>query len=203
MVELKHDGFRCLFTRGIDGKPGLWTRNGMPIQGCDHILHRLTMFEESAGGPLFIDGELVVDGTLAATKAWVERGHKLGGEAGVFHAFDMLPYPDWRAGGSPTPLYARKSALQHLSAQVETEAANRWEWRPGSRGRDDTAIPVRVVLDEWATDAADVLDLARRVWADNGEGVMVKDAEAPYCRTRNRSWLKVKSEAAWRYPIAA
>lgn len=34
LVEQKWDGWRCLYFRGIDGQPRLWTRQGMPIDGA-------------------------------------------------------------------------------------------------------------------------------------------------------------------------
>ncbi len=189
MVERKMDGFRALYIRDWQGKPGLFTRNGHPIEGVGHILWHLGQMEEAHGGPLFVDGEFVVDGTLAATKAWCERGYRQGGEAGHFHVFDCLPWAEWKAGGGATPLYKRKTMLADL---VKAAAGDGWTWRPGSRGRDDGATPISLIPDEWAFDAADVLDLARRVWAIEGEGVMVKDPEAPYERRRNGHWLKVK-----------
>lgn len=197
MAEQKFDGWRAVRFPGIDGKVRLWTRNGHPIEGAGHILHQLARMERAAGEPMMFDGEFVVDGSLAATKAWCETRWKLGGEAGTFHVFDAMPLGEWKAGGSPIPLYQRKARLKAL---CEATAEPEWEWRPGSRGRDEGATPVAYVADEWAFDAADVIAAARRVWAAGGEGLMLKDAEAPYQRSRNNAWQKVKAENAhkWR-----
>ena len=203
MLEPKIDGWRCLYFRGRDGQARLWTRNGMPIEGADHILHRCRLLESVAGLPLFIDGEYQVDGSLAATKAWAERGWRQGGDRGLFHAFDVLPYAEWLEGGSDCPLHERKAMLVDLAGKVENDPALSWEWRPGSHGRDGEASPLIVMPDLWAFDAGDVLDAANRVWASNGEGVMVKDAESPYERNRNGSWLKVKHGGPWRRALAA
>lgn len=186
--EVKFDGFRCLRFRGIDGKPYLFTRQGQIIHGCDHIAHRLALIEEAAGEPLFIDGELVVDGTLAATKHWVETGHKFGGEKGTFYAFDVLPYREWQRGGWDAPWYERKAMLKRLLAEV----GDPWEWRPGSRGRDEGATAVALVEDSWAADAGDAISEARRIWAAQGEGIVLKDPLAPYRRSRGPAWTKVK-----------
>jgi ATP-dependent DNA ligase len=51
------------------------------------------------------------------------------------------------------------------------------------------------VADEWVNDASEALSLARRVWAANLEGLILKAAEAPYQRNRSNDWLKVKSPA--------
>ena len=199
MAETKFDGFRCLRFKDIEGKPRLWTRNGIPIEGCDHIAYRLDLIEAQAGEPLFIDGELVVDGSLAATKHWVETGHKFGGEKGEFYAFDVIPYRDWQRGRCDTPLYQRKAMLKSL---IES-ADDPWEWRAGSRGRDEGATPVHYVEDEWVFGADHALSVARQRWAENLEGVMLKDPESIYVRGRNTSWMKVKRENVHKWGATA
>lgn len=191
MAELKVDGWRAGYFRGRAGKPGLWTRGGMPIEGTGHILHKLAIMEAVAGCALFLDGEFQVGGTLEATKAWCERGHKTGGEAGTFYLFDCLTDAEWRAGGSDRPLYQRKAWLAELWAAVPDHALS-WDYRPGSHGREPDAPPVEILADEWVSDRADIEALANRVWAQNLEGLMLKDAEAPYRRGRNDAFLKVK-----------
>jgi ATP-dependent DNA ligase len=195
MAEPKIDGWRCLFFPGTDGITRLWSRQGMPLEGADHILSRLARMQDAAGEALFIDGEIQVDGTLAATKHWFETGWRTGGDRGVFHAFDVLTYREWRAGGSDRPLYARKARLRALLDASE-EADDGWTWREGSRGAEPPAA-VRIVDDGWCFDAADVLAEARRVWVDGGEGLVLKDAEAPYRRKRSPAWLKVKPGGPW------
>lgn len=190
--EQKIDAFRGLYLRDHTGRPGLFTRNGQTIPGAEHILHQLAAFERHAGQRLFIDGEYCVgDGpdTLASTKRWVESGHKLGGTAGTFYAFDCLPYDDWFRGGTDTPWFERKARLEALALAVESDEAHRWDWRPGARG--DEPNPVRVVphVDLWTVD--DALQLVAEFWRAGLEGAVIKDAEAGYWRTRNASWQKV------------
>lgn len=201
MVEEKIDGWRALWFPGLDDGWRLWTRQGHPIGGIEHIAHRLMLMMEAAGELLMFDGELQVDGSLAATKEWCERGWKRGGTAGVLHLFDCVPLADWRAGACPIPLYERKARLTALLDAT----ADEWDWRAGSHGADE-ADAVRIVADEWCFDDADVIRTARRIWAAGGEGVMVKDAEASYQRKRSAAWQKVKqgNAAKWqRAPIAA
>ena len=200
--EVKFDGWRCLRFRGLDGKPRLWSRNGHPLEGADHIVHQLDLFERVAGEPLFLDGEIIVDGTLDATKHWFESGWRKGGEKGRLYLFDVLTEAEWRAGGTETPWHERKAWLQQLAGQVRDDPALSWDWRPRSYGRDDPNA-VTVVEDEWAFTESDVHDMVQRVWADGGEGVMLKDPEAPYRRNRNASWQKVKIENWKRWAKAA
>lgn len=189
-VEEKIDGWRALYTRGLDGVPRLYTRNGQTIPGAEHILYRLAEFEQAAGAPLFIDGEFQVGGTLDATKRWCESEWRMGGTAGVFYAFDVMPFADWQRGGWARPWQERKRLLVDLSKQVNQAPA--WDWRPGSFGADEHRPTVGILMEAWAFDALDLAELAAHVWARGGEGLMLKDPSAPYLRQRNRNWLKLK-----------
>jgi ATP-dependent DNA ligase len=190
MAEEKVDGWRCLYFPGVDRKPGLWTRGGLAFRGADHILARLVEIEAALGGPHMIDGEFQVGGALTSTKAHQESGWR-SGDAGTFFAFDCVPLADWERGRCDTPLYERKAALRDAIAATAPDAGA-WEWREGSNGRDHGIDPVRYLEDVWLFDDADVRVEAERVWAANGEGLMLKDPSAPYVRARSDSWLKVK-----------
>lgn len=198
--EVKQDGWRAIRFPGIDGKVRLWTRNGHEIHGAAHILHRLDRMEREAGEAMVFDGEFVVDGSLAATKAWCESGYKFGGEAGVLHLFDAIPLARWREGLDPTPLYRRRERLEAL---VTATSEPEWEWRAGSRGRDDDTLSVVLVEQGWASDAYDVARQARLVWRAGGEGIVTKDAEAGYERRRVTHWAKVKRENQHKWSRAA
>ena len=194
--EEKRDGWRALYFRGHDGKPRLWTRQGHRIEGADHVIHQLGLMERAAGQPLFIDGEFQVDGSLEATKRWCEQGWRRGGEAGAFYAFDVVPFVNWLQGGWEKPWHYRKALLLKLAEQAQDPALS-WEWRAGSGGRDGDSSAVVVLQDSWAFDASGVLAEARRVWSAGGEGLMLKNAEAPYRRKRCDAWLKVKRDGSW------
>jgi ATP-dependent DNA ligase len=190
MGELKVDGWRAPRFPGIDGQNRLWTRGGHEINGTGHILHRIALMEKVAGERLFIDGEFQVGGTLAATKAWCESGWKGGGEAGQLFAFDVMPLADWERGRCGVPLIDRKAWLVKLLAASYT-LPDDWEWRAGRRG-DEPATPISVIGDTWLETPADVLDEAGRVWAADGEGLVLKRAESVYVRARSNDWMKVK-----------
>lgn len=190
--EQKVDGWRCLYFTGTDGVARLWTRNGMPLEGASHVLKRLKAMEQAAGMSLFIDGEIQVDGTLAATKHWFETGWRQGGDKGMFHAFDVLPFAEWKSGGTDTPLYQRRGWLRDLFAVSEPESDG-WTWEPGSKGAAPPTA-VQIVDGGWLFDARDVQSEVRRIWAEGGEGIVLKDSLAPYRRNRNAAWQKVKAE---------
>lgn len=197
VASQKIDGWRAAWFRGIDGRPRLWTRNGHPIAGVDHILARCAAMEEAAGEPLFIDGELQIDGTLLATKAWCERGHKLGGSNGTLFAFDCLTQSEWRAGGSDMPWIERQKRLHALVSATEALPRDpRW-----FRATDGQSVPLdyfQALPGEIVHSHAGVLRAAEEVWAAGGEGLVLKRWDAPYRRNRSQYWLKVKQEQKWR-----
>lgn len=203
VAECKFDGFRALWLRDRDGEPRLFSRNGHDLPGTEHIAHELLAFERHAGQPMFFDGEYIVgDGpdTLAATKRWCEAGHKLGGTAGTFHLFDGFAYDEWFRGGTDRPWFERKARLEQLALAVGSDAEHRWTWRPGARS--DEPCPVRVVphVDLWTVD--DALQMVAEMWRAGLEGIVIKDAQAPYQRTRNAAWMKCgrpwQSKIHWR-----
>lgn len=203
MAEEKRDGWRGIVLTGIDGLRRMFTREGHFIEGTAHILYFLQHMERAAGEPMVFDGEFQVDGTLDATKRWAESGHKLGGEAGHFYLFDALPLSAWKAGGDPTPLYARKARLQSLYQAVIEDEALAWEFRPGSRGDDGWLRSVSILPDQWVFGPQDALRAAQEIWAADGEGIMLKDPDSPYQRNRNASWMKIKRDNAHKWSFAA
>lgn len=212
LASEKIDGFRMTYFRGVDGMPRLWSRNGVPLQGAAHIFARLQAMEREAGERLMFDGEAQVAGTLAATKHWFETGHKAGGNAGHFFAFDCITQAEWQAGGSTRPYWQRKAWLEELAAATapipaaayEGATPDCWEWPAGSKGRIEPD-PLSVLPDRWVLDADEALAYACEVWAAGGEGVVLKGHDSPYRRSRSSDWMKIKQDnrskwerAAWR-----
>lgn len=196
-AQPKIDGWRAAWFRGIDGKPQLWTRNGLPIEGVQHIAARCLAMEEQAGEPLFIDGEFQVDGTLLATKAWCERAWKLGGCNGTLFAFDCMTQAEWMAGGSVMPWLDRQVRLHDLVNA--TEAIPREPgWKSGANGQCVPEKYVQALPAEYVTSHAGVLRAAEETWAAGGEGLVLKLRESAYKRLRAPEWLKVKREQKWR-----
>ena len=195
----KKDGWRAAWFRGIDGKPRLWTRNGLPMEGVAHIAARCAAMEEAAGEPLMIDGELQIDGTLLATKAWCERAWKLGGCNGTFFAFDCLTQAEWAAGGSDMPWIERQTRLHALVDATETLPRDpRW-----FRATDGEAVPERYVQalpGEFVQSHAGVVRAVEEIWAAGGEGAVLKRIDSPYRRCRGQDWVKVKRCQSWVAP---
>ena len=192
-AEEKIDGWRSIYVPAGNGRKKLLTRNGIPIEGVGHILHRLDAMEREAGCPMFFDGEFQVDGTLEATKQWCERDWKCGGEAGTFYLFDAMPLSLWQEGGTSTPWHARRKALEHLFDETGgLSGQSSWEWREGTRGKEPAGPHVVPLSWEYVTSHEDAMSIAQRVWSKDGEGIVLKKADAPYVRDRSNVWMKVK-----------
>lgn len=184
MVERKHDGWRMFRNRGRH-----FTRNGIPFRGISHIERAAAFLQQQFNRPMFFDGEFTVGtgiDTLAQTKAHQDHGWREG-DAGTFWIFDCLPMSDWEFAESDTPLVERKAILK---AGIDRMMADPLSWEFG--WADGTECPLRYVEDQWADSAYDVRDMARSIWAEGGEGVVVKDPMAPYRRNRNEAWLKLR-----------
>lgn len=192
-AQEKIDGWRCLYFVGKDGRKRLWTRNGVPIEGAGHIMHKLAMMEQIAGQDMFFDGEFQVGGTLASTKAWCERGWKGGGEAGTLHLFDCMTQAEWEQGGTERPLYERLSYLDRLYREMEASPLS-WEWRERTRGKEPQGPHITPLSWEYVATHADVMDMANRVWSRGGEGIVLKRADAGYTRARSNEWQKLKQK---------
>lgn len=183
MAETKHDGVRACH---IDGM--LLTREGIRLHGVGHILDRIGGMERAYGRKLFLDGEFIVAGDYRETLRHVGRGAGAG-EGGTLHLFDCLHAEEWRADDCDRPLIERKAMLADLMALDVPEG---WTWREGTRGRAPAEPPLSLVRDEWCVDQAAVEAMACRIWSAGGEGVVIKDPDAPYRRNRNAAWLKYK-----------
>lgn len=164
----KIDGWRACW---IDGE--LRTRGGGTIEGIQHIAEELRRFERAFPTRMFFDGEFQVDGTLAATKRYAERGWREGGALGRFYIFDAVPREEWRRDACQVPLTERLAALDAGLGSFDAEHIKALPWSP------------------YGT-AEVVLMAATDVWARGGEGLVVKAAGSLYRRSRSRDWMKVK-----------
>lgn len=194
-AETKVDGWRGLvYPAPADGKRAMFSRHGVMLHGVGHILHRLSIMEAVAGEPLMFDGEFQVGGTLEATKAWCERGWRTGGEAGTFHLFDAMPFTQWQRGSDDRRWIERRNWLEAIVKEAESHPLS-WEWRAGTHGKEPDG-PIVVMADaQWLGTPDDVIDAAKAVWRAGGEGLMLKDPDAPYLRARSKAWQKVKNAA--------
>lgn len=172
--QVKIDGIRCLYIGGA-----LYTREGQPLDAANHCLPMLRAIEEAFGCPMFLDGEYVEDGGLEATIAAFRSGKG----AGVLWLFDAVPLMQWKSGQPSAKLFGQR--VRDLGEAFDA-ARNGW---------GDNPAPHAVGFIEPADlggQAINAYALAESLWANGYEGLMVKDARAPYIRGRSRAWQKMK-----------
>ena len=185
MVEEKIDGVRAGWIGGE-----LLTREGIPIGGIEHIAYRMRSIEKAVGHAIFFDGEFLAPGGYHATLRHIGQGLRAP-EQGTLHLFDAMPAEEWAEGGTTRQLAERKRMLRDW-LKLAADPSAEWEWRPGTKGREPIGPALSFVPDTWAASEADVQRLADEIWARDGEGVVIKDAESVYCRARTNAWRKLK-----------
>ncbi len=163
LFEYKYDGYRLL----LDTHAGkAWTRNGK------NWSDRFALLVEAAQAQLpkdcLVDGEAVVLGTDGKPDfGALQRALKDEGARGVsFFAFDLIE----QKGEDLTklPNRERKTRLARLMAEA----------KPPLFYADHVEGAGEAMLDS--------------ICAEGGEGIIAKQADAPYRHKRSRSWLKIK-----------
>lgn len=165
LFEMKYDGYRCLAS--IAGSQvRLFTRTGKDwteqFAAIVPPLARLTK------GSALIDGELCAFDAKGRTDFSALKDHLSSGGPLTYFAFDLLE----RDGKdlSKLPLSERKAQLETLLGKIEASSLVQFSSHVTGNGRK-------------------VFD---RLCREGHEGIVAKEADAPYRSERTRSWLKVK-----------
>ena len=170
--EIKFDGYRVQVH--LDkGRKRVFTRNG---------LDWTKRFSLIAGaldvpGQAILDGEVVVihDGrtNFSELQAELAAGKQ---DRLVYYAFDLL----WRDGDlRKLPQVERKQMLSDLL------------------GENDIGLPV-IYSEHLIGDGQEMFDHAAKL---NFEGIVSKNAQAPYRSDRNEGWLKIKTVQKGKFPV--
>jgi ATP-dependent DNA ligase len=166
LVEKKHDGVRALWLGDR-----LTSREGAPLWATQAWWPALAKIANRDGVPMMLDGEWIEPGGFQATLRAFQRGAKVEA-SGRLVLFDAIPLAEWEADAGTMPLSARKRVLSAFGAGcppfVTVEAGKRI-WSP-----------------------VEAQSAAEAIWARGGEGVVIKDASAPYIRSRGPAWLRIK-----------
>ncbi len=170
--EIKYDGYRVQVHVNA-GRKKVYTRNG---------LDWTKRFSVIAGafdlpGQAIIDGEVIVvhEGRTNFSELQAELA---GGKQDrlVYYAFDLL----WRDGDMrKLPQLERKQALSDLL------------------GENDIDVPV-IYSEHLIGDGQEMFEHAAKL---NWEGIISKNASAPYRSDRNEGWLKIKTVQKGKFPV--
>lgn len=188
ILDYKLDGVRVLAViQRIDigaitttmPKVTLFSRNGKVFENFPHIQEQLAISSIDIEGDWVLDGE-ITSSTFQDLMTQVHRKKDANANDAVFNVFDFIPLDSFLKGS--------------------------WDWKQERRSRDLKGFMGNFIhdgshvkiLDHWVADldtdeGQDMLDKMRDKAAKLGlEGVMVKDADAPYECKRTASWLKIK-----------
>jgi bifunctional non-homologous end joining protein LigD len=170
--EIKYDGYRIQIHINA-GKKKVYTRNGLDWTKRFSVI----------AGALDIPGQAIIDGEVVVIHEGRTNFSELQAElAGgkqdrlIYYAFDLL----WRDGDMrPRPQVERKLALSDLI------------------GENDIGLPV-LYSEHLTGDGQEMFEHAAKL---NWEGIISKNANAPYRSGRNEGWLKIKTVQKGKFPV--
>jgi bifunctional non-homologous end joining protein LigD len=170
--EIKFDGYRVQIHLN-KGKRKVYTRNGLDWTKRFSLI----------AGALDIPGQAIIDGEVVVIHDGRTNFSELQAElaAGkqdrlVYYAFDLL----WRDGDlRKLPQIERKQALEDLL------------------GENDIGLPI-IYSEHLIGDGQEMFEHAAKL---NFEGIISKNAQAPYRSDRNEGWLKIKTVQKGKFPV--
>jgi bifunctional non-homologous end joining protein LigD len=170
--EIKFDGYRVQVHLNR-GKKRVFTRNGLDWTKRFSVI----------AGALDVPGQAILDGEVVVIHEGRTNFSELQAElaAGrqdrlVFYAFDLL----WRNGDlRKLPQVERKQMLSDLL------------------GENDVGLPV-IYSEHLIGDGHVMFEHAAKL---NFEGIVSKNAQAPYRSDRNEGWLKIKTVQQGKFPV--
>ena len=170
--EIKFDGYRVQVHLN-KGKKRVFTRNGLDWTKRFSVI----------AGALDIPGQAILDGEVVVIREGRTNFSELQAElaAGrqdrlVYYAFDLL----WRGRDlRKLPQVERKRMLSDLL------------------GENDIGHPV-IYSEHLTGDGQEMFEHATKL---NFEGIVSKNAQAPYRSDRNEAWLKIKTVQQGKFPV--
>ncbi|KRR08465.1 ATP-dependent DNA ligase [Bradyrhizobium jicamae] len=170
--EIKFDGYRIQVHLNR-GRKKVYTRNGLDW----------TKRFSSIAAALDTPGEAIIDGEVVVTHEGRTNYSELQAElaAGrqdrlVYYAFDLL----WRDSDlRKLPQIERKQVLLDLL------------------GENDIELPI-LFSEHLTGDGQEMFEHAAKL---NWEGIISKNAQAPYRSERNEAWLKIKTVQREKFPV--
>jgi bifunctional non-homologous end joining protein LigD len=170
--EIKFDGYRVQ-VHIRNGNKRVYTRNGLDWTKRFSLI----------AGALDIPGQAIIDGEVVVIKNGRTNFSELQAElaAGrqdqmIYYAFDLL----WRDGDlRKLPQIERKQALSDLLGQNGIE------------------LPI-IYSEHLIGDGQEMFDHAAKL---NFEGIVSKNAQAPYRSERTEAWVKIKTVRKGKFPV--
>lgn len=163
--EMKYDGYRCLLALG-GGDVRIYTRSG--LNWTERFPEIAAAAREIDAGSALLDGEIVsIDRQGGASFSALQQAISEGGRGLTLFLFDALEINGEDLAARP--LIERKQRLASLIGQ----------------GRPPFILYAQHIVGE-------AEKLLAAMCESGQEGIISKQAEAPYRSGRTRSWLKIK-----------
>ncbi|WDQ99740.1 DNA ligase D [Devosia sp. J2-20] len=175
VFEMKYDGYRCQAAIAGD-QVRLFTRNGK--DWTDQFATIVPPLSRITKGSALIDGELCAFDSKGRTDFSTLKQRLSDGGPLTFFAFDLI-----EENGEDTAklkLTERKRRLEALLGSIDASSLVQLSTHVTGNGQK-------------------VLDALCR---ENHEGIIAKQADAPYRSDRNRNWLKIKCARRQEFVIA-
>lgn len=175
VFEMKYDGYRCLAAIA-GGDVQLFTRTGK--DWSEQFAAIVPPLAEITEGSALIDGELCAFDGKGRTDFSTLKDHLSSGEPLTYFAFDLLEQDgeDLRS----LPLTERKTRLEKLLGKLDQSSPVQFSAHVTGNGQK-------------------VFDAVCR---EGHEGIIAKNADAPYRGERSRDWLKVKCAKRQEFVVA-
>lgn len=187
LLDYKLDGVRVLavfqFLRGaltsmLMPKVTLHSRNGKVFENFKHIEEQIAWALRDTNGEWVLDGEITSD-TFQSLMTQVHRKKDANATDAVFNLFDIMPLSDFLKGKYAVKQIDRSKYLKKFFSNFTNS--------------ENIRLLEFTEVDLSTEEGKDKLEEMRAEAAKLGlEGVMVKDANAPYECKRTDGWLKIK-----------
>jgi DNA ligase-1 len=188
ILDYKLDGVRVLavvqrvdtgtLSAMLAPKVTLHSRNGKVFENFKHIEEQIAWALREVDEEWVLDGEITSD-TFQSLMTQVHRKKDANASDAVFNLFDAVPLDDFLKGKHKAIQLERSSNLKKFfNYFVECDNIRLLDYKEVDLGTEEG----QDTLEEMRAEAA-TLGL---------EGVMVKDANAPYECKRTDAWLKIK-----------
>jgi len=175
VFEMKYDGYRCQAAIAGD-QVQLFTRNGK--DWTEQFAAIVPPLSRITKGTALIDGELCAFDSKGRADFSTLKQHLSDGGPLTFFAFDLLEQNGEDL--AKLKLTERKDRLQTLLGKIDGSSLVQFSAHVTGNGQK-------------------VLDAICR---EGHEGIIAKQADAPYRSERNRSWLKIKCSRRQEFVIA-
>lgn len=179
LIEVKLDGVRVITIVYPDGRVDMFSRNGKELVNFPHITEQFASIANTLVEPWVYDGE-IMSGSFQDLMKQVHRKSDVKANDAVLHLFDCLPLEHFEQEKWNATQEFRSNHLKEFMSQHQS------------------ALPNVAMVGQELVDLDSVegqkryKEINAAAIAGGYEGIMLKDANAPYECKRSVAWLKLK-----------